>query len=413
MSQEKPILDALEVSVLLNRRDQPGQVAWTEWRANVASGCPATPGSIVMTGASGKIDPCLLPSTTGLLIEVGGVPVVTQTVLNFIAGTGITIVPDAFGGVTFTATGSSSTVSVNGTTVSNPDFNNTTPAAPNGSANVLWQTDGSGHVSAYYLTPQLPITFSPVAHEWLNSYNATTGLFTATQPSASDLSNGVTGTGAVVLANSPTLTGTALVQNIAISGTLADSTNSVGTAGYILSSTGVGTQWIPNTSGSTSFSAITSGTNTIATMVVGSGASLSFSGSGVVNANQIYGVSVSSTPPLAGQVLTATSATTAQWNTPASSSGNFVQATVTFFNPDGPEETTATVTLTGLPWVTSGSIIVCNPFGGSTPDHGPEDAFVEDLAAYATNLVPGVGFDIQCYAPRGTWGRYLINATGQ
>ncbi len=186
MSTENPILDALEVSILVDRRDKPGQVAWTEWRANVASGCPAPPGSIVMTGASGKIDPCLLPSTTGLLIEVGGVPVVTQTVLNFIAGTGITIVPDAFGGVTFTATGSSSTVSVNGVTVSNPDFNNTTPAAPGGSANVLWQTDGSGHVSAYYLTPQLPITFSPVAHEWLNSYNAVTGLFTATQPSASD-----------------------------------------------------------------------------------------------------------------------------------------------------------------------------------------------------------------------------------
>ena len=38
MSTENPILDALEVSILVHRRDKPGQVAWTEWRANVASG---------------------------------------------------------------------------------------------------------------------------------------------------------------------------------------------------------------------------------------------------------------------------------------------------------------------------------------------------------------------------------------
>src|SRR5277367_343089 len=159
MSEENPILDALELSVIINRRDKPGQVAWTEWRANVAFGCPAAPGSIVMTGAGGTIDPCLLPSTTGLLIEVGGVPVLTQNLLNFIAGTGITIVPDAFGGITFTATGSSSTVSVNGTTVTNPNFNNTTPAAQSGFTNVIWQTDGSGNVSASIASP-LEIEFN-------------------------------------------------------------------------------------------------------------------------------------------------------------------------------------------------------------------------------------------------------------
>jgi hypothetical protein len=87
--------------------------------------------------------------------------------------------------------------------------------------------------------------------------------------------------------------------------------------------------------------------------------------------------------------------------------------TVTFLNPHGPEDTTATATITGQPWVSSGSIILCDPFGGSTPDHGPEDAMVEGLVAYATNLVPGVGFDVQVEAPNGTWGRYLVNWTGQ
>src|ERR1035438_8205777 len=46
-----------------------------------------------------------------------------------------------------------------------------------------------------------PVSFPAVSHEWLNSYSSVTGLFTAAQPAASDLSNGTTGTGAVVLAS--------------------------------------------------------------------------------------------------------------------------------------------------------------------------------------------------------------------
>ena len=38
------------------------------------------------------------------------------------------------------------------------------------------------------LTSQLPATFAAVAHQWLNSYAASTGLFTATQPAFSDIS---------------------------------------------------------------------------------------------------------------------------------------------------------------------------------------------------------------------------------
>ncbi len=42
-----------------------------------------------------------------------------------------------------------STVEINGVTVSDPNFNNTTPAAPVGDVNVTWQVDASGNVSAY------------------------------------------------------------------------------------------------------------------------------------------------------------------------------------------------------------------------------------------------------------------------
>lgn len=280
MSTEKPILNALAVSVILNRKDQPEQIAWTEWRDAIVlvGGTPAQAGNLALLGPNGQFDPSVIPGGSG-----------------------------------------GSTVSVNGTLVTNPNFNGTTPAAPGGYANVIWQFDGSGNVSAYYQT----------------------------------------------------------------------------------------------TSASTSFSGITSGVNTTATMTVGSGATLTFSGTGVVNANQIYGVAVNSTPPTPGQVLTATSPTTAQWNTPASSSGNFLQVMVDFGFSAGLEGDIARTTVTGQPWVTSSSVILCNPFAGTTPDHSPDDTIVEGLVAYAENLVPGVGFDVVAYAPQNSWGRYLVNVTGQ
>ena len=42
-----------------------------------------------------------------------------------------------------------SVVKVNSSVIHNPNFNDTTPAAPAGKTNVSWQVDGSGNVSAY------------------------------------------------------------------------------------------------------------------------------------------------------------------------------------------------------------------------------------------------------------------------
>ena len=91
-------------------------------------------------------------------------------------------------------------------------------SATGGAHEVLLQSTLGGAVTVGQLsyadisgTPQLPQTIAKVASEWLDSYTASTGLFTQSQPAASDLSNGVTGTGAVVLAGSPALTGTPTV----------------------------------------------------------------------------------------------------------------------------------------------------------------------------------------------------------
>lgn len=59
-----------------------------------------------------------------------------------------------------------------------------------------------------------------------------------------------------------------------------------------------GSAWAPSSScggggGSSAFSALTTSTNSTATMTVGTGASLTFSGSGVINANQVFGTAIS------------------------------------------------------------------------------------------------------------------------
>src|ERR1035437_6346084 len=60
------------------------------------------------------------------------------------------------------------------------------------------------------------------------------------------------------------------------------------------------------------FGSLASGTNTTAALVIGTGASLSFSGSGIVNANELTGVVVSGVPSIR-QVLTATGTAAATW----------------------------------------------------------------------------------------------------
>lgn len=59
-------------------------------------------------------------------------------------------------------------------------------------------------------------TITATTSQWLNSYSAVTGLFTATQPAASDLSNGTIGSGKVVLSTSPTLSGNPIASNFTL-----------------------------------------------------------------------------------------------------------------------------------------------------------------------------------------------------
>jgi hypothetical protein len=79
-----------------------------------------------------------------------------------------------------------------------------------------------------------------------------------------------------------------------------------------------GTVTISASGGSSlAFSALTSGTNTTAAMLIGTGSSLNVTGSGTNNSTSINGVSITGTPST-GQIPTATSGTAATWQTPVS-----------------------------------------------------------------------------------------------
>ena len=87
-----------------------------------------------------------------------------------------------------------SSISVNGTLVPSPNLSSTLPAAPAGNTIVSFQFDVNGNISGYVpsaIAPILPVTKAAVASNWLNSYDSTTGLFTATQPNYTDIAGTV------------------------------------------------------------------------------------------------------------------------------------------------------------------------------------------------------------------------------
>lgn len=85
------------------------------------------------------------------------------------------------------------------------------------------------------------------------------------------------------------------------------------------------------------------------------------------------------------------------------------QAVVDFGFASGGEGDTAKVTVT-TPIVRSDSMIVCSVDMASTLDHSGEDAAVEGIHVYPSNIVSGVSFDLVAVAPFGTWGKFLVNA---
>lgn len=139
------------------------------------------------------------------------------------------------------------------------------------------------------------------------------------------------------------------------------------------------------TAGTMTFDQIGTGTNTTATMGVGSGAVLAPTGSGIIQASQVQGVVVSATPPGTGQVLTATSPTTASWSSPSGSSGvtslNTLAGALTLAVGSGLSMTSSGGTIT----ISLTTAFLINSFtGGSTVEIGTSVVNPTFTASYST-----------------------------
>lgn len=93
------------------------------------------------------------------------------------------------------------------------------------------------------------------------------------------------------------------------------------------------------------------------------------------------------------------------WETP--SNVRMSNVTIDFGTHADFEDTTASVTVNAS-WVNANSIIVCQVGTIGTADHGMDDAVAENIQARVNNIISGVSFDIQAFAPDGTWGRYNV-----
>ena len=86
------------------------------------------------------------------------------------------------------------------------------------------EASGTHPLQLVGLTQGALTSFTKAANEFLDSFNAATGVFTGSQPAASNLSNGTTGTGAVVLANAPTFTANPTFASVTGSGAVVEAT---------------------------------------------------------------------------------------------------------------------------------------------------------------------------------------------
>ncbi|HVA96342.1 MAG TPA: MerR family DNA-binding transcriptional regulator, partial [Candidatus Acidoferrales bacterium] len=258
----------------------------------------------ISTTASGVTS---LQGTTGVLSLTGGSGISLNGLE--ITNSGVLSVGGATGAVSLTG---GSGISVSGTTITNSDT---------GSAQNIFKTFTVGSTDITAGSNNDTLTFAAGSGITLTG-DASTKKITITNPSAP---SGLSTNGVLYATGSNTFT-----------------TVAASASGYVLQSNGPNAppSWVSNSSTSPSFSIITSGTNTQASMVVGTGASLDFTGSGTINASSLNGATFAAPGSIgsgtagsgAFSTLSASALLSANGGLTVASSQNF---TLTGFNNTG------------------------------------------------------------------------------
>jgi fibronectin-binding autotransporter adhesin len=211
-----------------------------------------------------------------------------------------------------------------------------------------WPTWLVPSVATSTTVPTLSVSASAIPNSALANASVTVAGATCTlgstcSPTFTGIAGGTNTTAAMLVGSGASLgvTGTGTISATAIDGVTVTGTPTTGQT--IVATGSSAATWQTQ---AVTFAGISSGTNTTGIMNCGTGCSVSFSGSGLVNASAINGVIVSNTPT-AGQVLVSLTGATASWQNPG---------TVTFGGITTGTNTVATMTCaTGCSILTSGS----------------------------------------------------------
>ncbi len=147
----------------------------TTVQENITTGGGSTPGSvsgIPVNNQSGVTSYSTTSFDNGGLLVLADASPVAVTLVPSVTPYGLFVANQGTGTVTLTP----SSGTINGSSTFSVTSNQLTIVAFDGTN--WWASTQS----------IVPLTFAAVAHEWLNSYNAATGLWTAAQPSFTDIS---------------------------------------------------------------------------------------------------------------------------------------------------------------------------------------------------------------------------------
>jgi hypothetical protein len=190
--------------------------------------------------------PAAPPNAAYTTIEQAGSALQQRQILNFLSG--VTCADDSANSST-DCTGNGGGGS--GPTLETNGAQNTSQSLLNfESGTDITATNPSGGIEQFNFTGVLAATQSATAHEWLNSYNASTGAFTATQPAFSDISGQIAGSQVPTLnqntsGTAANLSGTPALPNgtTATTQTTGDDSTDLATDAFVLANAGGSMSW--------------------------------------------------------------------------------------------------------------------------------------------------------------------------
>ena len=199
------------------------------------------------------------------------------------------------------------------------------------------------------------------------------------------------------------------VGDMLIGGTSGSPTRLAGgTNGYCLTMTAGSPAWSASCgAGSAAFSAITGGTNTAAAMIVGSGASLTYGGSGTVDANRILGTTITGRRGVGTQVQMTTGAVSTNDCAKFDANGDLVSAGAACGSGGGGGTANYSQSFTSQT-----SVVLTHGHGTPNLIVTCYNASEQEIGTNPPTIGSGPAYDVTVTFTQAQTGRCVVNGSG-